>query len=170
VSATYNTFFLFRWAIFLVRRTAFIVYGLLNFITKPGSRFIVPVVLAISMFMAREPLGRFFVPLIGPPTEFISTVAYDTINGPPGYAELARRKAVRAYYGYDVSEWSLDIGLLLIFLVSIVAYNWLSFLLSVVLGAFPKVTRPLRPLRRLEPTARNIRSATVQIAVPKLRR
>jgi hypothetical protein len=170
VSAAYNSFFVTRWVLFLLRRLIFFSYGILQFISKPGSRWIVPVVVAVVMFLAHVTLEKRLIPVIGPTADLVSQIAYAIIHGEPTIAEKARRATVRAYYGYDINEWSLDAALVVIFLLFVAVYFVLSLVLSVVLGAFPKVTRPLRPLRRLEATKQDVRSAKVQSAVPKLRR
>ena len=154
----YEAFFLTQWVLFLLRRILSFGYGILQFVSKPGSRYIVPIGIAALLYQARPWLHAYF-------TGFIAGM-----RGEPDVVSWAQRTASRAYYGYEVDPWILDTIVFALFVIACGLYVLLSRALTVLLGAFPKMTRPLRPLRRLEPTAQNIRSAVVKIAVPKLPR
>lgn len=154
----YEAFFLTQWALFLLRRILSFGYGILQFVSKPGSRYIVPIGIAVLLYQARPGLHAYFAGFIA------------GMRGEPDVVSWAQRTATRAYYGYEVEPWILDTIVFALFVIACGLYVLLSRALTVLLGAFPKMTRPLRPLRRLEPTAQNIRSAVVKIAVPKLPR
>jgi hypothetical protein len=61
-----------------------------------------------------------------------------------------------------------DAVLLFALVAAAFVYAVASRLLALVLGAFPPVVRPLRPLRRLRASKRAIRPVVVRVAVPKL--
>ena len=56
------------------------------------------------------------------------------------------------------------------FVLAACGYVILSRMLSGVLGTFPPITRPLRPIRRLSAHRRPIRPVVVRQVVPRLRR
>jgi hypothetical protein len=160
VSAGYEAFYLTRWVIFLIRLALSYGYGILQFIAKPGSRYLVPGAIAVLGYLNLSWL------------QGIVADAFESYeNGStPQVVSLVERHVQRAYYGYTTEPWKLDLALIILFLLACFAYVLLSRALTVVLGAFPQVARPLRPLRRLQPTNQKITSAVVQLAVPKLRR
>jgi hypothetical protein len=156
----YELFYAVRWAVFLIRLTLSFIYGLLQFIAKPGSRFIVPCVIAVVGYLNLTWLQGVVDDAI---TGYNAGSSFDLVG-------LMTHHARRAYYGYAAEEWQLDAALIAIFLLACAGYVILSRVLALVLGAFPQITRPLRPLRRLRPTNQKITSAVVLPAVPKLRR
>lgn len=157
--AGYEIFYLGQWVVFLIRWVLSAFYGALQFVAKPGSRYIVPTVIAV--------VGYFNLAAIeGALIDFINN--YNTA-GTPELLASAQRSFREAYYGQAVEPWMVHVGLVILFLIACYLYVLLSRALAVVIGAFPKITRPLRPLRRLRATEQKIKSAVVQIAVPKLR-
>jgi hypothetical protein len=137
----YNLFFALCWVIYLLRRVLSVVYGLLEFISKPGSRIIAPIAAVILAYECRPTLHHFLAPFM---------LAFDPMHRP----EPLLLDAVAA------------LGLTL----AICAYVLLSRALGVVLGVFPPLGHPLPPLRRLRPKARSLRPVIVSISVPKLPR
>lgn len=133
--------YLVQWLFYVVRLVFSLTYGLIAFVSKPGSRVIVPSLAAVALFLWREPLYPF---------------------------ALAALQA--ADLPLEPEPWLLD-GLLGVgFILAACGYVLLSRLLAVVLGTFPPVTRPLPPLRRLSAHRRPIRPVIVRQAVPRLRR
>ena len=63
-----------------------------------------------------------------------------------------------------------DVLLVVALGVASCVYAALSRILATVLGTFPPITRPLRPLRRLTVKNRAVKSVAVRVVVPKLPR
>ena len=137
----YNLFFLLRWLIYLVRRVLSLLYGILEFISKPGSRIVVPVAAVILSLLSRPHLHHWLIPY---------ALAVDPRHRP--------------------EPLLLDFGVALGLTAVICAYLLLSRALGVVLGVFPPLTRPLPPLRRLKVKTRPVRPVIVSVKVPKLPR
>jgi hypothetical protein len=139
--AAYNLFFLLRWLIYLVRRVLSVLYGLLAFVGKPGSRIIVPVVAVALAYLMRPYVHAVLTPyaLEFDPTERPDPLLLDGI-------------AVAAI------------------VIGACAYVLLSRAVGLVLGAFPPLTRPLPPLRRIRLKARPVKPVVVSLKVPKLPR
>ena len=80
------------------------------------------------------------------------------------------------WQGFDIVAYAdaatvfLDTILALVFVLAACVYVALSRLLVLLLGAFPPVVRPLRPLRRPTLRLRSIRPVVVRLAVPRLPR
>jgi len=64
----------------------------------------------------------------------------------------------------------LDALLVVAWLLLTAAYYLASKLLALILGAFPPITRPLPPVRRLKPKETTITPAVVRVVVPPLPR
>ena len=156
----YEIFYLTQWVIFLVRLILSWGYGVVQFFGKPGSRIIVPAGIVIAGYLN---LGRL--------QNLTADLLYNYQNRDlPGIVAAAQRQFQEVYYGHAIDPWVLDAVLVFVFVLTTCAYVIASRALSLVLGAFPKVTRPLRPMRRLRATNQKITSAVVTIAVPKLPR
>lgn len=130
-----------RLLIYLLRLVLFAAYGVLQFIGKPGSRYIVTVGIAVLAYMGRE---------------YLRWVSYHFLRG---FLE-----------GKTPDPLMVDALVVLAVVLAACAYIILSRVLALILGTFPKVTRPLIPLRRLKATNTVITPAVVRIAVPPLRR
>jgi hypothetical protein len=85
------------------------------------------------------------------------------------------------YYGYHpppefmayLPDWHLtlaDAVLVFVLIAAAFVYAVASCVLELVLGAFPPMVRPLRPMRALRVRNRKIRPVAVRLAVPKLPR
>ena len=130
-----------RMLFYLARLVVFRLLGILRFLSKPGSRFIVPVFLIGVLLLLRPDLHI-----------LMRIIAW--------HLDRSLRP-----------EWFvLDAVLVLVAVVLIYAYVASSRLLAVILGAFPMAKRPLPPMRRLVPTKVEIQPAVVRIAVPALPR
>jgi hypothetical protein len=138
---SYNLFFLVRWIFYLVRRVLAVVYGLLEFLSKPGSRLIVPVAAIGLAYSFRPQLHRVLFPYV---------LALDGWQQP--------------------DPLLLDAVALLGITIALCVYVLLSRALALVLGAFPPMGKPLPPLRRLKVKQRPLRPVIVSIRVPKLPR
>ena len=71
---------------------------------------------------------------------------------------------------HRISQEDLNGKLVVGLIAAAVGYMLTSKALSVVLGTFPPIMRPLRPQHRLRPRQRIIRPVKVTLAVPKLPR
>lgn len=130
-----------QWLFYLIRLVLSVVYGLLVFISKPGSPPIVLSVAAVVLFLLREGL-------------------YPQAQG-----------LLRAIDYRSVPEpWLLDGLLGIAFIPAACAYVILSRMLAVVLGTFPPIIRPLPPMRRLNVSRRSMKPVVVRLVVPRLRR
>jgi hypothetical protein len=134
--------FFLRVLAFLLRFAIWIAYSILQFVGKPGSRLIIPLALGALMYANRIRVEALADALI-----------YDFID----------RELV-------ADRWMLD-ALLAGGLVAFTgAYYVSSRILHVVMSAFPTITRPLSPQRRLVPTSTEYNVAVVRVAVPPLPR
>ncbi|MDN3568720.1 hypothetical protein ACFQY5_35885 [Paeniroseomonas aquatica] len=133
--------FLLRVFWYFVRLALYKCIGLLRFIGKPGSRFIVPVGL----------------------------VALALVMRPVWHAAITAQLRL-ADPGLEPESEVLDVVLFVVVAVLIVAYVILSKIMSLTLSAFPLAMRPLWPQRRLEAPKKDITSAVVRIVVPSLPR
>jgi hypothetical protein len=141
MSVIYTLFYLVRWLIFLIRWVLALAYGLVTFFSKPGSRFILPVLAAAVTYA--------FLPML--------------------HAKL--HPVLLPYnIGDPLESWVADGILALGLVVATAAYVIASRILAVVLGAFPPIIRPLPPMRRLRVKARVIVPAVVRLVVPPLPR
>lgn len=137
----YTLLYLAQWVGYLIRLLLSWAYGVLQFISKPGSRLIVPVITAPILFVTREQLY--------PQVEaFLREIDFQTTPDPLLFDAL------------------LAVG----FTLAACGYVILSRLLAIVLGTFPPITRPLPPVRRLYVGRRAIRPVVVRQVVPPLRR
>lgn len=132
---------LIRWLWYAFRLIVYAVQGVLRFISKPGSRIIVPVAIIAFAFLARQTM-------------------HQAISG----------QAQRIDAGYQPESGLLDAATVITVVVAIIAYVLASRILAVTLGAFPVAMRPLPPQRKLKPTKTAITSAPVRVVVPPLPR
>ena len=137
----YTLLYLAQWVVYLIRLLFAWAYSLLQFVSKPGSRLIVPVVAAPILFVMREEL----YPQVD---AFLRAIDFQTTPDALLFDAL------------------LAIG----FTLAACGYVILSRLLAIVLGTFPPITRPLPPVRRLSVGQRAIRPVVVRQVVPRLRR
>lgn len=128
-----------RWILYFIRFILYLLTGLLRFISKPGSRLIVPIALVVGTFLARP----YFHTLLDAEVQL-----FDPQYRPESF----------------ILEALLAVALLAI----IPLYVLLSRGINAVLGAFPVTMRPLPPMRKLKPTKTEITSAKVRIVVPRL--
>lgn len=133
--------FALRYLFYQVRLTFYAAYGGVRFFAKPGSRVLVPAGAAVAAVLWRPEL----------------------------HAALDEALAAHSP-GPAFDTLFLDALLGVAWLLLTVAYYLASRLLAVILGAFPPLTRPLPPLRRLKPKETVIRPAVVRVVVPPLRR
>lgn len=133
--------FALRYLFYLLALTLYATYGVVRFFTKPGSRVIVPTGAAVAAVLWRPDL----------------------------HAELEDALATYST-GPAFDPLFLDVLLGMGWLLLTVAYYLASKLLALILGAFPPVTRPLPPLRRLKPKETTITPAVVRVVVPPLPR
>ena len=161
MSVAYQAFYLSRWLVYFLHLVLRIFYGAAVFVSRPGSRWIVPILIGIAIYYDSAELDRFFYSLCGAMADGWNHVSV---------IERARRQAARLYYGYGTEQWILDCFLIALFLLSWVAYVLFSKLTAFMVATFPRVPKPLRPLRRLEATKQNFKSVPVTNAVPPLRR
>lgn len=133
--------FALRYLFYLLALTLYATYGVVRFFTKPGSRVIVPTGAAIAAVLWRP---RLHVALEDALATYSTGPAFDPLF--------------------------LDALLVVAWLLLTVAYYLASKLLALILGAFPPVTRPLPPLRRLKPKETTITPAVVRVVVPPLPR
>lgn len=134
--------FALRYLFYLVCLSLHAAYGVVRFFTKPGSRVIVPIGVAAVALLQRPQLHM---------------AAADW------YARTVQPDA-------PLEPLLLDVLLGLGWLLLTVAYYLASQLLALILGAFPPVTRPLPPMRRLKPKETVIVPAVVRVVVPPLPR
>ena len=163
MNVAYEAFYLTQWLIYLVRLVLSFAYGVLAFIAKPGSRYIVPVIaggVCYYYLALIEQLLTVFI--VGFNTHTMPGLVVDFLT-------TTREEFVKLYFDRKIEPWMMHTGVAVLFAIAWIAYVLVSRVLAVVVGAFPKVTRPLRPLRRLRATNLKIKSAVVQLAVPKLR-
>lgn len=137
----YTLLYLAQWVVYCIRLVLSFAYGVLQFISKPGSRLIVPVVTAPILFVTREAL----YPRV---EDFLRGIEFQTTPDPLLFDAL------------------LGIG----FTLAACLYVVLSRVLAIVLGTFPPIIRPLQPVRRLYVGRRAIRPVVVRQVVPPLRR
>ncbi len=137
----YELSYLFRWMLFFSFLLLFMLYRLLQFISKPGSRAIVPTGMVAAAYVYRPELHAWLYPLI-------------EAQGP----------------SFPIEDWLLDALLVIGLTIAACAYIVLSHLLALLLGAFPTVTQPLPPQRRLRVKSSTITPAVVRIVVPRLPR
>lgn len=228
--------YLLRWGAFLLRSVLYAGYSLLEFVSKPGSCLIVPVLALAASWRYRPALesaiDKYLLALDWqrlqhlPPASLQWGAALGLALALCVYVALARhvfriRRTLTAFAGllrftlrlaallivgglaaafyYDVPVNSDMAGRLVAYLNFDIAgyvpeFDWrhmqepariavwalglvlatcvylaLSRLLTLLLGAFPPVARPLRPLRRLRSKSRCVRPVAVRIAVPRLR-
>lgn len=122
--------------------TLYFVYSFLQFLSKPGTRFLFPCAIICLIIWQRD---------------LVHAIFKGAANG------LFGRHEVNTYIA-----WGLLIVVL--FLVGW-SYVFLSRALALVLGIFPPISRPLMPVRKLEaPRAATTRPAPVHVAVPPLPR
>lgn len=133
--------FAFRYLFYQVRLTIYAAYGVVRFFGKPGSRVLVPAASAVAAVLWRPEL----------------------------HAALDEALAARSP-GPSFDSLLLDALLGIGWLLLTGAYYLASQLIAVILGAFPPLTRPLPPLRRLKPKETVIRPAVVRVVVPPLTR
>jgi hypothetical protein len=156
----YEVFYLLQWVIFLVRMVLSITYGILQFISKPGSRYIVPAAVALGGYYRLEWLQE----------QVVDVIYHYNNRDTPSILVTMQRQVQQAYYGHAIDPRMLDVGLGVLFVLACGTYIVVSRILAVVLSAFPPFTRPLPPVRRIRMKAAPITSAVVQLIVPKLRR
>ena len=137
----YALLYLVQWVFFVIWWVLSVAYSVVQFVSKPGSRLIVPTVTAVALFYRHEAL----YPLV---QDFLSAIDFQVAPEP----------------------WLLDSVLGIGFVLAACGYVLLSHVLAVVLGTFPPITRPLAPMRRLRVTRRPIRPVVVRQVVPRLRR
>jgi hypothetical protein len=141
MTLAHGLLYLVQWVFYLIRLVFSLAYGVLQFISKPGSRPIVILGTGTVLFLLREQAHP---------------LAYEVL-----------RSADPQLPG---DPWVLDSMLGIAFLLAACGYVVLSRMLSVVLGTFPPIIRPLRPVRRLSARRRPIRPVVVRQVVPRLRR
>jgi hypothetical protein len=161
MSAIYNGFFAARSGFYFVRVALWLGYSVLQFISKPGSRYIVPLVLAVLTFLSRSELHE----VLGP---FLHALWYGTRHDPVSWVTDHATQLYRGDYGID--PWIVDLVLVGSFLLFCVLYGLLSRMLHVILSTFPAIGRPLPPLRRLQATRAAFSVAKVRVVVPPLPR
>ena len=88
-----------------------------------------------------------------------------------GGAQLSQLTALLAWLpqhvGLAVGPW--DVALAFCVIVASCVYTCLSRLLTLILGVFPVLTRPLAPLKALKASNRVIRALRVSVVVPPLK-
>lgn len=126
---------------FLFRLVLYYGTAWLRFFTKPGSRLIVPLVLAGAAFLWR-----------------------------PEWHDYLTATLRAADPGYEPEAALLDTVMVALLLGACLAYVIASKLLAVLLGAFPLPSHPLYPQRPLEAPTQAISGAPVRIIVPPLPR
>jgi hypothetical protein len=205
-------FYMLRWCIYLIRWLLFVAYGLVEFLSKPGSRLIVPVLAAAAAYLYRLPLDAAVKTYLfdvdwrhmpEPATLYtgaalglflticIVVTLFPVHRGLLLFAVRFTFLAAIALAGAYAYREELDVALaanmpelglqlrhmhmtaadaVLAFglLLATCVYVTLSRLLVLLLGAFPPIVRPLRPMRALRVKNRRIRSVAVRIVVPKL--
>jgi hypothetical protein len=165
MSAIYNSFFAARSGFYLVRLALWVGYSVLQFISKPGSRYIVPVVLAALLFLGRSELHAVLGPLLH---GFWYGTWYGANSDPVSWIKDHATQLYQANDGVD--PWIIDLVLFGLFVLFCVLYVLLSRMLHVVLSTFPAIGRPLPPLRRLQATKAAFSVAKVRVVVPPLPR
>ena len=127
---------IFRWFGYVLHALAYALYSAVQFISKPGTRFVVPILfMAFSVFYIRPALhDHFHVPL-----DFsnVFSVVFDAVT-------------------------------FIVLFILCWGYVYLSRSFGLVLGIFPPIARPLRPLGSLQATTDDVRSVVVRLAVPPL--
>jgi len=132
----------FKWLVFLIRYAFYAAYGCIQFVSKPGTRVLFPVVLLAASFWQRDQIEPFF-------RGFAQGLLGSDDSGPI-FAVVACGIVI-AIAGF--------------------AYVLLSKIVAVILGIFPPITRPLRPLKNLraaKPTS--VSPVAVRVVVPPLPR
>lgn len=126
-----------RWFGYVLHALAYALYSAVQFISKPGTRFVVPILfMAFSAFYIRPVLhDHFHVPL-----DFgnVFSVVFDAVT-------------------------------FIVLFILCWGYVYLSRSIGLLLGIFPPVARPLRPLGSLQATTDDVRPVVVRLAVPPLR-
>jgi hypothetical protein len=195
---TANLLYALRWFVWLLRWMLSIAYGcLLQFVSKPGSRLIVPALAAPIAYSYRYPLVRLVLQAFawhGATPGMLMAIGFAlavcvVVTVAPAWAWL--RPAVKLmvlaalvlavlqythWQGFDIAAYAdaatvfIDTILALVFVLAACVYVALSRLLVLLLGAFPPAVRPLRPLRTLRVKNRTVRPVVVRMAVPNLPR
>ena len=130
-----------RYAFYLLRLILYTAYGVVRFFAKPGSHVIVPA-------------AAFAIGVLQRPQLHESLTHWYARYQPAG--------------AHDPLFFDVLLGIAWLLLT--VAYYLASRLLALILGAFPPITRPLPPLRRLKPKETTIIPAVVRVVVPPLPR
>jgi len=202
-----------KWVVYVARLALYAAYGCLQFLSKPGSRLIVPVLALAAAYAYWSPLDAviertvlhadwrhmpepatlYTVAALGPLLAICVCVTLFPVvaNGlllfmarlavlvallvAGAYLYRAELAAALVQYAPEL-EWQLkplqatvaDAIAVLALLLATCVYVTLSRLLVLLLGAFPPVVRPLRPLRALRVRNRRIRPVVVRMAVPRL--
>lgn len=133
--------FALRYFFYLVRLAIYAVYGVVRFFTKPGSRVLVPTGAITAAVLWRPELHA-----------ELDNWIFTYSPGPP------------------IEPLFLDALLGMGWLLLTVTYYLASRLLALILGAFPPLSRPLPPMRRLKPKETVIAPAVVRVVVPPLPR
>jgi hypothetical protein len=183
-----------RWFVYAVRLVLYLVYGLLAFVAKPASPAIVAALAAPVAYVYRLPLLRLVVltdwHAVTPGVLLLAGLALMVcmaVTFAPLLALLrpvvrlvviaALALAVLQYThwrGFDIASRLdtktavIDAIVALEFVLAASVYGALSRVLTLVLGAFPPMVRPLRPLRRLKATGQAVKPVRVSLAVPPL--
>jgi hypothetical protein len=215
MSVTTSALYGGRWGVFGVRYALYAAYNLLAFITKLGSRIVVPAMAAVAAYVWRLPLDadirRYVLDVnwrqmpepvtmeaagaaclalmvcvcvvVVPRLPQEGTAASALLRFFLRLALLLAAISGMAWYaGYRPPanfmnvyapwmDWqpTLADGVLIFALVAAsFVYSSASRLLGLVLGAFPVMTKPLRPLRRLRPTSSVRKPARLRVVVPSL--
>jgi hypothetical protein len=188
-------FYELRWVVFLIRCILYLAYGLLETVSKRGSRLVFPAItLAVSVYdrhameneiawCLRQVNWQHMPVSLGMMLMLVFALAVGMCLllffafGMLRIAVLGVLALVAVHYyqwppGYDIAAYLdfRDVMLAAMFVVAVCAYVAFSLILSLVLGIFPPIVRPLKPLRRLTAQNRPIRPVVVRIAVPKLPR
>lgn len=130
-----------RWLFYLLRLLIFRLFGVLHFFGKPGSRIIIPVLLAATAFLTR-----------------------------PYWHEVITGRLRTADPGLEPETAVLDVVLFVSAMLLCLAYAISSKLFALILGAFPLAQRPLPPQQKIkvEKPKTEEASAVVRIVVPPL--
>lgn len=130
-----------RWLFYLFRLLIYRAFGVLHFFGKPGSRLIIPGLIAALAFLAR-----------------------------PYWHEVITGQLRTADPGLEPETAVLDVVLFVSTALLCLAYAIGSKLFALILGAFPLAQRPLPPQRKIkvETPKTEEASAMVRIVVPPL--
>jgi hypothetical protein len=191
---TANLFYALRCGVFVIHWMLFIAYGLLQFVSKPGSRLIVPALAVAFSIYCRLPLERLMLWYLRRVDWQQMPVTFGTMLLLCLVLAIAVCVALCAFYGVlrlfvlvvlalavlQYTHWQgfdiaahlniLDAMLALALVLTSCIYVVLSHLLILLLGVFPPAARPLRPLRTLKVKNRAVRPVVVRMAVPELPR